>query len=75
MTNEEFAQRVGCHHSMASRLRAGKRLPGADLIDRIAQEFNIEFEDLYAARRKGSEAIGRLLREQVFEVEEAPAPA
>lgn len=67
MTNEEFGQRVGCHHSMASRLRAGKRLPGLDLMQRISKEFGVPLTELVDARNKGGEAFARLLQRRVFD--------
>ncbi len=51
LTNSEFGRRTGCHHSMASRIRSGHRLPGIDLLDRISKEFQIDLVDLIAARR------------------------
>lgn len=66
MTNQEFADAIGCHHSMASRLRSGSRLPSIDLMERISQEFQIPITELLSARREGAEEFGRVLRDRVF---------
>lgn len=73
LTNQEFADRVGCHFSMASRLRAGKRLPGVDLMRRISKAYRIPLSDLVDAHGKGAPAMGRLLRERIFEKRKAAA--
>lgn len=62
LTNEEFGTKVGCHHSMASRLRSGKRLPGVVLMGRISKAYRIPMDDLMAAHRKGPKAFARLLK-------------
>lgn len=66
VTNQEFGDRVGCHHSMASRLRSGKRLPGVDMMVRISEEFAIPIKELVHARQQGREAMGELLRKRAF---------
>lgn len=66
MTNAEFAKRIGVHFSMASRLRAGKRLPSATILRRIHQEFRVPLKDLMDAHEQGPKAFGALLRERVF---------
>lgn len=66
MTNQEMADRLGIHFSMASRLRAGKRLPSTDLLRRIHKEFRIPLKDLVAAHEQGPKAFGKLIRERIF---------
>lgn len=61
LTNEAFGKKVGCHHSMASRLRSGKRLPGVALMGRISKAFSIPLEDLMKAHQKGGVAFAKLL--------------
>ena len=74
MTNREFAERVGCHHSMASRLRAGKRAPSLEMMSRISKHFRtVSLDELVDAHLEGPEAVGALLRERVFDNEEALA--
>lgn len=75
MTNQEFGDKTGCHHSMASRLRAGKRRPSLDLMQRISEEFGIPLQDLIDARNEGSEAVGQLLRARVFQDADDKQPA
>lgn len=66
MTNEGFATAVGCHFTMASRLRNGRRLPGLALMAKIKEAFNLPYDDLMAAYDEGAEAFGRYLRINVF---------
>lgn len=73
MTNQEFSDRVGIHFSMASRIRAGKRLPSADLLHRIHREFKVPLNDLHQARNEGAVAFGRLIRERVFKEQSTAA--
>lgn len=73
ITNPEFARRVGCHFTMASRLLNGHRLPGIDLMERISAEFEIPIEDLLAARRDGAAAMAALLRERCHTAPETSA--
>jgi transcriptional regulator with XRE-family HTH domain len=61
MTNVEFGRRVGCSHSMASRIRSGNRLPGLDLMNRISEEFGISIAALVRARAAGPAAMADLL--------------
>lgn len=65
MTNRELGDLIGCTHSMASRLRAGKRLPGFEIMNRICEVFGIDWDQLVAARNQGQEAFGALLRDLV----------
>lgn len=67
MTNEEFAQRVGCHFTMASRMKNGERLPSVKTLVRISDEFNLPISTLTQAHTQGPVAFSKLLRERVFE--------
>ena len=62
ITNQEFAERVDCSHSMASRLLNGQRLPGFDLLVRIGNEFEIPWDVMVDARTSGPAEFGKLLR-------------
>lgn len=62
MTNEDFGKAVGCSHSMASRLRAGKRLPSASLMERIGTVFGIPADEMLRAHKRGADSFGRLIR-------------
>lgn len=66
---------VGISHSMASRIRAGQRLPGINTIERISVAYGIPLKTLLAARRKGAEELketgacptfGELIRKRAF---------
>lgn len=72
-TNEQFAQKVGIHHSMASRIRSGDRLPSLPVIDRISKEYGIGMSTLVAARLQGSEAFSALVRRRIFGERDTPA--
>lgn len=65
MTNAEFGRRVGCSHSMASRIRSGHRLPGLDLMARISEQFGIPVATLLKARQAGPGAMAELLEKRV----------
>lgn len=67
LTNREFGDAVGIHHSMASRIRNGKRLPGIDTIGRIAEVYGIPEKRLLDARKKGEEAFGRLIQKEIVD--------
>jgi transcriptional regulator with XRE-family HTH domain len=45
ITNGEFARRVGCHFTMASRLRNGRRFPSTGMLARMFEEFDIDDEN------------------------------
>lgn len=70
MTNEEFGERVGCHYSMASRLRNGERLPSRDLLRRIISAFELDRAEAYEAYDQGKEAFSQYLRGTVLEPHE-----
>lgn len=69
MTNDQFAARVGCSFTYASRLRNGSRMPSAPMLAKIIAAFpevpSLESE-LVAAAGVGAEAVGKVLRGRVF---------
>lgn len=67
MTNDEFGERVGCHFSMASRLRNGERLPSRELLRRIISAFELNRADAYDAYDQGPKAFSKYLRDTVLE--------
>lgn len=67
LTNQEFADAIGCHHSMASRIRGGKRLPGLPLVESMSKVYGIPVNRLLAARKKGEEAFGEFVTKQIFD--------
>ena len=68
-TNAQFAEKVGIHFSMASRLRNGKRLPSASLIFRISYAYQLPIQQIQEAYLDGPDEFGRYLRENVFDAE------
>ena len=63
LSNEEFGSRIGVSHSMASRIRNGRRLPGILVIGAIHREFGIPLARLHRAYADGPDAFGRLVSE------------
>jgi transcriptional regulator with XRE-family HTH domain len=81
-TNFDFAAKVGCHHTMASRLRNGERSPSIQMFILVARAFNLDCQarsDWLDAIAQGSVESGRWLRENVFvpaaHADAAPVPA
>lgn len=75
MTNEQFAQKVGCDYTTASRLRNGQRLTSVSVLVKIADEWDLDLEELVRVHDSGKENFGEFLRLHVFsqEVEDDPA--
>lgn len=73
VTNSEFARRVGCHFTMASKLRNGERLPSGQMLAKIIREFGLrsgaQDEVLAAMADRDSEAMSAALRRHVFRAE------
>jgi transcriptional regulator with XRE-family HTH domain len=67
MTLEDFASRVDCHLSTASRLRSGERLPSLTLLARIGREFELPLPELVAQYERGRPAFAEYLRTNVFD--------
>lgn len=66
VTNEDFAQRVGIHFTMASKLRNGKRTPSTETLVAIREAFGLDANDMVDALKSGKEGFGEYLRDQVF---------
>lgn len=47
LTMQEFAQRIGVAYSTQRSLEIGRRKPGPDLLERIAEELGVLMDDLY----------------------------
>src|SRR5690606_41550728 len=74
VTLEAFAARVDCHFTTASRLRAGQRMPGRELLGRIVEEYSLDPEEALNLFTSGTpQQFGEYLREDVFEVESVQA--
>lgn len=70
MTNSELGRRIGVSHSMASRIRNGKRLPGTQVVAALNVECGIPLDELMRAHGEGPAAFGKLVRAWLQE----PAP-
>lgn len=64
-TNQEFADRIGCHFTMASRLLNGQRFPSLALMQRIHDEYGISMSAMLKARTQSTEVFGVLLRAKI----------
>lgn len=71
MTNDELGRRIGVGHSMASRIRNGKRLPSTGTLHAIHREIGIPLDELLCAHEEGPDAFGVLVRAWL----EEPVPA
>jgi transcriptional regulator with XRE-family HTH domain len=68
ITLSEFAEATGCHFSTASRLRAGTRMPGRELFDRIVKGYNLDPLEALTAFCGTQDDFGAYLRTKVFDV-------
>lgn len=75
MTNNEFAEILGCHHSMASRIRSGERLPGANRLRAISLALDVSLDELLGAYEDGPEEFGKLIRSRIRSLSKAAASA
>lgn len=66
LSNQQFADRVGCDFTTASRLRNGQRRPSVALMTRISEEFGLPLDELVDAHNQGPKAFGKLLTLKVF---------
>jgi len=64
-TNFEFADRVGCDFTTASRLRNGQRLPSRDMLSRIIKAFDLDPAEALTASEDPA-TFSAYLREHVF---------
>lgn len=68
-SNANFAARVGCHFTMASRLRGGGRLPSANMLQKIRHAFEMDDTETAAmlnAHAKGRAAFGAWISDTLF---------
>lgn len=63
-----FAEAVGCHFTTASRLRAGTRMPGRDLFNRIVAIYNLDRNEAMTAFCGPMGEFGVYLQTAVFNV-------
>jgi hypothetical protein len=75
VTNFEFADRVGLHHTMASRLRNGERLPSIATFIRTMRAFELDCDQTLEwldAVGQGAVASGEWMRRNIFAPEPTP---
>jgi len=78
VTNFTFAERVGIHYTMASRLRNGERKPGLSTVIATWRAFDLSCQQVLswlAAIDEGAEQSGRWLRDNIFEPKATPVSA
>lgn len=68
-SNANFAARVGCHFTMASRLRGGGRLPSATMLQKIREAFKMDATEtaaMFDAHAQGRDAFGEWVSDNLF---------
>lgn len=65
LSNDELGRRIGVSHSMASRIRNGRRLPSTRTLARICQEFDIPLPEAHQAYECGPLEFGLLVSRAV----------
>lgn len=69
ITNTDFADAIGVHFTMASRLRNGDRKPGITTVIRTMQAYQLDPEEVTEWLRAidlGARQSGSWLRDNVF---------
>ena len=69
LTNSRFAEAIGIHHTMASRLRNGERSPSIRTVIATQKAFDLSCSDLVdwlEAIDHGPDSSGEWLRKHVF---------
>lgn len=69
-TLNEFSELVGCHFTTASRLRAGTRLPGREMFNRIVEAYDLDPMEALKAYVGPRAGFGAYLRQEVFHITE-----
>lgn len=67
-TNKEFGDSIGVSSSMASRIRNGHRLPGANTLTQLSIYLNADLAHLHAAYSQGSRVFGAEVRRFLEEI-------
>lgn len=71
ITNESFADAVGCDFTHASKIRNGSRLPSLPLLIRIREVYRLDGNEVLDAYKSGPESFAAYLNSKVFEPGEA----
>lgn len=67
-SNTTFARRVGCDHTMASRLRSGQRMPSGKMLNKICNAYGLDHGEALQRFGEGREVFSKWLRDKVFDV-------
>lgn len=65
-SNTTFAERVGCDHTTASRLRSGHRMPSPDMLNRICDAYELDKAVALTKYGEGRDAFSAWLRASIF---------
>lgn len=65
-SNTSFAAKVGCNHTMASRLRSGQRMPSPGMLLAICGAYDLDEGEALRQYGQGKEAFSAWLRKNVF---------
>lgn len=65
-SNTDFARKVGCNHTMASRLRSGQRMPSSAMMLSICKAYNLDEGEALRMYGEGRESFSAWLRKNVF---------
>ena len=77
LTNQQFAQATGLHHTMASRLRNGERSPSISTVIATIRAYDLGCDDILGwltAIEQGAGFSGAWLREHIFDRGTAAVP-
>lgn len=76
VTLEAFADRVGCHFTTASRLRAGERMPSRETLGKIVEEYDLDKEEVLDLFTQGDRRkFGEYLQRHVFKTSDESGSA
>jgi transcriptional regulator with XRE-family HTH domain len=70
LTNEAFAEAVGCDFTHASKIRNGSRLPSLPLLIKIRQVYALDGNEVLDAYQDGPVTFAAYLNSKVFEPSE-----
>lgn len=65
-SNSSFAGKVGCTHTMASRLRSGRRMPSSDMLLRICKAYKLDEGEALRKYGEGPQEFSAWLRANAF---------
>lgn len=70
VSNHQFAAKVSCNYTMASRLRSGQRLPSAGMLGKICDAYSLDKGVALTMWQGGAEQFSSWLRKEVFDRDE-----